>query len=602
MATNSSCITAAKKQWDSINIPKAFSHLPIAVDSTAYPRVFEVWGSTLKSNYSVSKANCYFYEVLDSFIRSSSLSPISLIQVGDQQFAAEHTNSKGETTIISGTTKGLIKGCCVSGGSFRSIDTLPSDSVDLAPLYAVYFALLCNTTLLNDTAGDEKAALFKSAVEALKSSTNPYDETENLFLISETVLTGLKAGKFPCKITNGNVTMLQSQIISTAFDSALLLHGTPSYLKSGGLKASSKKVYTAKQVKEMPIFSDYTASLSWSEDEEKLIPSFPDDYPVVPETIKIARHIVLTKGKRRPMVNFLWRGCTAYGKSTGVEMLAYILHTPLLRITCYSGMEAQSFLAEYVPDNDIALSCAHLPSIDEIKYDPENAYYAMTGRQCPGISAQEALLTYGKVCAQKGRGSSARFKLVESNYVKALKSGYICEVQEMSRIKDSGTMVTLNEYNRSGAVIPLVDGSSAVRSPNAIVIYTDNVGYSSCHTVDPSVIRRMDAIYDSFELDEEHIINRIRYNTGFDDIEVLKKMMNVWENIRTYCKDQDITDGEISVNELERWVDVYLTEGIEQYLDGCLRCVVAKASPDRDIQQEIWTSVVKPLIEGAAEI
>lgn len=50
---------------------------------------------------------------------------------------------------------------------------------------------------------------------------------------------------------------------------------------------------------------------------------------MMPETLKIARRFVNSRNNKRPMNNFLWRGITSYGKSTGVEMVAALLHTPL---------------------------------------------------------------------------------------------------------------------------------------------------------------------------------------------------------------------------------------------------------------------------------
>ena len=73
----------------------------------------------------------------------------------------------------------------------------------------------------------------------------------------------------------------------------------------------------------------------------------------------------------------------------------------------------------------------------------------------------------------------ARYKFVESNYVKALEHGYIVEVQEISRIRDAGVLVGLNEYDRAGAMIPLVDGRFVRRHPDAMVVYTDIMGFWS---------------------------------------------------------------------------------------------------------------------------
>ena len=56
------------------------------------------------------------------------------------------------------------------------------------------------------------------------------------------------------------------------------------------------------------------------------------------------------------MNNFMWRGITSYGKSTGVELMAGFLNIPLLRMTCNSTMETQNFLSDIIPDTDGAHS------------------------------------------------------------------------------------------------------------------------------------------------------------------------------------------------------------------------------------------------------
>ena len=263
----------------------------------------------------------------------------------------------------------------------------------------------------------------------------------------------------------------------------------------------------------------------------------------------MARRYVGSRAAKRPMVNFMWRGVTAYGKSTGVEILACILHMPLLRVTCHSNMETQDFLSDFVPNTDT------------------------TG-------------------AEKGSGEVPRFKHVESNYVKALEHGYIVEVQEISRIKDSGVLVGLNEYDRAGAIIPLVDGSHARRHANALVIYTDNVGYNSCRPIDPSVIRRMAFIIDSYDLPKEKALARLELNTDVHNQQILEKCYNVWEKIREFCYDKGITNGSISQSELEMWVMAVKIDDYSNYRQNCIECVISKATNDMEEQEEILSSVV----------
>ena len=97
---------------------------------------------------------------------------------------------------------------------------------------------------------------------------------------------------------------------------------------------------------------------------------------------------------------------------------------------------------------------------------------------------------------------------------------------------------------------------------------------------------------DSYELPKERAISRIKLNTGFDDDQLLDEMYQVWEAIRKYCKDRDITEGDISIVELERWVQLVMIEGESAIAETCREAVVSKASSDPETLQEIMDGCV----------
>ena len=597
MATNDTkCITSARiaSQWDISNAPPEMQNIPQRLEYNDHPSAFSTWGTRAGA----SELNASVAKVIHSII-SGIGGEVAIVKIGDNQYAAERRNPvTGETTVVSCNSKGLIRGAVVKeSGRYVSIPTLPDEKADVTPIYAVYLALLVNTDLVGDLDVSQPA---KEALEALTILDNPYDDdgTELIHLLNDTLISGFDKSRFPCKLSNGNITLLTEENIRLSFSNGQIICGSPAIIAANAVR-NSMTTLTAGQARKM--FEPYALRQKWDAEAEKLIPRFDDDFPVMPEVIRIARYFVESRGKRRPMNNFLWRGVTSYGNSTGVELIAHILHTPLVRVTCSSNMEAQEFLSQFVPDGGAAGTDRCLPSFEDIMYDPESAYETIVGYYQKGITCQQALEAYGKACGENrgNGGGNARFKLVESNYVKALRNGWICEIQELSRIRDAGTMVTLNEYDRAGAIIPLVDGSWTRRAENAMVIYTDNVGYTSCRQIDPSVMRRMDLVLSSYELTDEAVRGRIVYNTGCADDDRLERMMNVWKSVISYCRENEINEGEISVNELERWVSCVMIEK-DSYREACRECVISKASSDRDTQEEIWTQAALPLIEMAA--
>ena len=133
-----------------------------------------------------------------------------------------------------------------------------------------------------------------------------------------------------------------------------------------------------------------------------------------------------------------------------------------------------------------------------------------------------------------------------------------------------------------------------------MVIFTDNVGYASCRAVDPSVMRRMDYVFDSRELSDEQMIARVKHNTGFSDDGKLAQMLKVLKEVVTYCRENDLHEGDISVNELERWVQVLQIEGDSAYESGCRGCLVSKVSSDYEIQDDLMNHLLESVLSEVA--
>lgn len=388
-----------------------------------------------------------------------------------------------------------------------------------------------------------------------------------------------------------NINPLNVADLQKASGFVAVNQGTPKILNIGGASTGpiSKDDNTFGTVKKE--FEEYVKTLNWSEEEEKLIPQFKDDFPVPEETLKFARRFLHSRDAVRPMVQFMWRGPTSYGKSTGVECLAALLHTPLLKTTCHPNMETSDFLADFVPDTSVSANVDNLPTFDDMSLDPIGAYYQLTGEYRDEATPQDCLEAYAAK-ASSNSSNTPRFKFVESNYVKALSRGYICEVQEASRIRNAGVLVGLNEFDRPGSVIPLLNGSYAKRHQNAIVIFTDNIGYASCRPLDPSVLRRMAFIVDSGELKGEQLFRRARYNTGCKDQSILQQAYAIYDKVMDYARKNDMMDeGSISATEYEMMVQCAMMEPNLDMKEIAKDCLVSKASSDPEMQETLMNEI-----------
>lgn len=438
----------------------------------------------------------------------------------------------------------------------------------------------------------------QGGTETLDKNSLSTESIECLFRLCDSVYCAIESEAINIRVDGGNIASMRDSEVRSGVLAGEVLCGwtTPTYLFGANANQASTQttMMTFGAAKEM--FKDWRKGQpEWTEEERTLIPEFPDDYIVMPEAIQLATLAMKTRDNRRPMVNFMWRGITSYGKSTGVDLIAAMLDVPILRMTCNTDMETENFLSKFIPDTSSGKPPAEMPTFEDFCFDPESAYKKITGEFVEGVTPQECLDAFAEAMMAAGRdGGTARYKIVEANFIKALAKGYICELQEVSRIRDPGVLVGLNEYDRPGAFIPLVDGRTVRRHPNALVFYTDNVGYASCRPIDPSVLRRMAYIIDSYDMPKESVIERVVYNTGFDDLDLLDKMYDLWARIAEFCKEHEITDGCVSVTELEMWCQALLVEGrtVDRLKETCKRCVIAKATNVKDEQDEIISGVV----------
>jgi len=501
-------------------------------------------------------------------------------------FVAEvQDKSTGIRSLTVYTTNGDMQAACMTAtGELKGFPTMKSSNCKarFTDMLALYLPIVASCT-----AKDRLMVGIKSTFESFAKDSN------NMRLLAELndlIVENLKSQAIPLhSFAAGNAQILHySKIKMGIYSGGEVFCGTSHVFNTTGGNNKTTTKFTVQDAQTE--FADYLSTLSWTAEEEMLIPQFPEDFPVPETTLKIARRFLATRNNKRPMTQFMWRGPTSIGKSTGIECLAAILHTPLLRVTCHPTMETQDFLADFVPDTSSVP--ANLPSFDDIEFDPVQSYQVLTGVYNEKATCQMCLEAYGK--AASAQSNTPRFKFVESNYVKALTRGYICEVQESSRIRNEGTLVGLNEYDRPGSVIPLMDGSYKTRHPNAIVVFSDNKGYASCRSIDPSVLRRMAMIIDSDELPKKTLFERVKYNTGCSDSAMLEKMYKVYRKIIEYCESNDLMDkASVSATEFEMWVSCTMLDGFELASETVRECVVNKAVSDTERQQEIMKNIVE---------
>ena len=89
----------------------------------------------------------------------------------------------------------------------------------------------------------------------------------------------------------------------------------------------------------------------------------------------------------------------------------------------------------------------------------------------------------------------------------------------------------------------------------------------------------------------------VLYNTDFPDSSMLDQMYDVWSAIQEYCQEHDISDGTVSVTELEMWALAVKVDNMSNIKDYCRDCVVAKATlrpagAGSKLWRMLWISVL----------
>lgn len=591
MATHA--LNIQRTSWDASQFPPEISSwTPSSNDPKAASALRVNQGGTA-AGPRLTSLNAYAAQAIIAYIKKDG-ADMALVDTGNGMTCSAEKTLPDMTTIIAtvnrpsfqSNTLNLRASLVTLSGAYTPIPPLTRDStVDLSP---VFLCLLAHAIKSYQPVSEDV-----DLIATHHATTGTFDGAElNFRRVADSLVFALNEKLLDVAVPGSNIDLLAQQSVTMGSLNGTAICGTPNILVGiNGVGQTIAKTMTFAEAKAK--FSDFAEKHKWSNEERELIPVFPEDYKVPQEAIKIADLYVATRSSRRPMNNFMWRGVTSYGKSSGVELMAAFLGIPLLRMTCSTSMETQDFLSNFVPDNGAQGSVTgDLPSFTEISADPATAYQMLTGIEDDNATCDMCLKAYADAVVARTGDGTARFKHVESNFVKALTRGYIVEIQEISRIKDAGVLVGLNEYDRPGAIIPLVDGSFKRRHPDAMVVYTDNVGYASCRAIDPSVLRRMSIIIDSYDMPREDVLARVLYNTDFPDNSMLDQMYDVWSAIQEYCQEHDISDGTVSVTELEMWALAVKVDNMSNLKDYCRDCVVAKATSDRQEQEAIMADVV----------
>lgn len=362
--------------------------------------------------------------------------------------------------------------------------------------------------------------------------------------------------------------------------------------------------------------------------EESLVPKLPEWYIIPQEVVDICRHAQATTGKSMQMRNFLLRGPAGTGKTMGAKAIASGLHLPYMKYTCSAGTEIFDFVGMIFPDSDSASTgdaqldreketlksmggvnyanvskLMGLPELDDMDYDPSGVYQALTGTENASATSQDCMRIVLDKVTEKVRALSKRdeaskssgqtYSYVETDFIKALKNGYVIEIQEPSTIVQPGVLVGLNSLLEQSGTITLPTGEIIERHPDAVVVVTTNISYEGCRGMNQSVLDRMSLVRDVELPEPEVMVQRAMSVTGATDEYQVSQMVQVVNDMAEYCRKNSITDGSYGMRSLIDWI--ISAEITGDVYHSALYTVISKATADEMDREALISTVLEPI-------
>lgn len=362
--------------------------------------------------------------------------------------------------------------------------------------------------------------------------------------------------------------------------------------------------------------------------EQALVPKLPDWYVIPEAVVNVCKHSVHTTGKSSQMRNFMFRGPAGTGKTWGAKAVAAGLGLPYMKFTCSAGTEIYDFVGQIFPDTeggstgdatldkelellrsmggftfDNIKSIMNLPDLDDLDYDPAGVYKALTGVDKADATSQECMklilnMVTDKAKAlmkkeEKSTSQGQTFTYTETDFLKALKYGYVIEIQEPTTIMQPGVLVGLNSLLEQEGSITLPTGEIIERHPDAIVIITTNVTYEGCRGLNQSVVDRMSLVKDIELPTAEVMVQRAMAVTGATDEHKVAQMVQVVNDLSDFCRKNSITDGVVGMRSLIDWI--MSDEIIGDTYQAALDTVISKATANEEDREMLIVSVLEPI-------
>lgn len=312
---------------------------------------------------------------------------------------------------------------------------------------------------------------------------------------------------------------------------------------------------------------------------DKMIPS--------KELLYIASLIQKSSNSVHAFRNFILRGPAGTGKSTMVQQLSRLLNIPAVIFEMSPDTDKLDLTLSAIPaastakKESIADFMKQFPAAFEWAMDPEESYQKITGEYKEGVTAADCEAAI--LSMYQAQNSGERFTYVESQIIRAVRNGWIVEVQEPTICQRPGVLASLNSLSDDGQTVELMTGEIVHRHKDSIIVYTTNNDYEGCYPLNQSQLSRFSVLTINLP-DKKEVIKRLEQQSGLFDKKILNSMYAVYDRCRELAESKGITDGAIDFRALLDWATAVALIG-DVYENG-KHMFIEKCTSDQTLQKE----------------
>ena len=511
-------------------------------------------------------------------------------------------DEKVDICIYSDISGAIQAGSIVNG-------TLEQYKLDERCGTVVLLAML--PSLFHDTELLSISAALKGVFGGSTTPSSDFEEEARyIATASDNIYFRVKNGQVKLQLpASGNLSMPNQAALDSgiyAVNSKMQIFGNKDFEFFVSTATSNAAGTTKFDMKMEDFLKNYQMSpkRTLSRQEKLLVPKLEPWVKIEQTAVRVCNSIVKSTERNRPKRNVLLRGPAGTGKTKLCDIIAAGLGLPRTHITCDAGMELFNIVGTILPATDGVADMTpeeladamDLPTIDDIVFDMGASYRKLAGLTVSeplpeGLTQMEVIeLLFSKqmeyiqsiVCkGQQGKD----FVYVPSELIKAVKYGWLCEVQEPTVIIQPGVLPGLNSLLEGGS-ISLPTGEIVERHPDSVIVFTTNTDYEGCRKLNESVLDRFPIKMDVDLPSDGELIERAMSVTGCTDKAIVNTALQIMDEIRTYLFGEGESTANVGPRTLYDWIEEAMTE------NGDLRVaaeitLLPSVSEDREIREHV---------------